>query len=58
MKYCKVSFKTVFSDVASEENGEIIDGCWDYLYKLSEKGEYSVVISIDAQEDYKTIVTY
>lgn len=53
-----INGETVFSDVASEENGEIIDGCWDYLYKLSEKGEYSVVISIDGQEDYKTVVTY
>lgn len=53
-----INGETVFSDVASEENGEIIDGCWDYLYKLSEKGEYSVVILIDGQEDYKTVVTY
>lgn len=53
-----INGETVFSDIASQENGEIIDGCWDYLYKLSEKGEYSVVISIDGQEDYKTVVTY
>lgn len=53
-----INGETVFSDIASEENGEIIDGCWDYLYKLSEKGEYSVVISIDGQEDYKTVVSY
>ena len=53
-----INGETVFSDIASQENGEIIDGCWDYTYKLSEKGEYSVVISIDGQEDYKTVVSY
>ena len=53
-----INGETVFSDIASQENGEIIDGCWDYTYKLSEKGEYSVVIVIDGQEDYKTVVSY
>lgn len=53
-----INGETVFSETATTDDREIVDGCWDYLYPISDKGTYSVTISIDGYDDYSTTLTY